>query len=1556
MIETRCNDTNGSAHIIHYVRLNTDTFFYIGQDWQGYGRDWEQWASHNIEAVDGFACRNDNNYNESSDSQRDGSSRFWWSTLVYNGQGDTNQYYETQSNISYYAQTSYKQSGRKYKEGFFTSLSNYYVINYKPVYDVLDAAKSFYNTILKNNEWLYTEASYNQALVALYLLAKCNPNNYDYSSDVAGAVAQCGADIKEALTQYAAINLVKKTATVHIASGVGSTITVTHNGTAVNDGDTIEYGETLSASASALDAYDQSTPVLAITGGTVSGSSTLVNEPDITFTTADLPLNTYTLTFDPNGGTLSGPASVTATYTEPLPAATQATRDGYRFQRYYYQVGSDPVTIYKNDFTANPASYNYKSDITVTAEWTPINYAITFVRGDCSLDQSAVTNFGSTYTIEDIKTLPTATAPVGYHFDGWTVASANAGDPNGWGTDKIAQNASVEGMWGNVTLTATYAPNTDTAYTVEYYEMGTDGAYPAAATRTESGSGTTGETATADTTAPTGFTFDSDNVNNVLSAPIAADGSTVLKVYLSRNRYTVTVVLGEGTSLNVPDGTQYYYGETVMLSAAPAPGYGGDITLTVNEATVSNPYSFTITGNTTVATGDIHLQVHVTFLNADGNILFEDDIVYGSTAEYPYDDPTVDATDEQGHSYFFTGWDKPFEDITVNTVFSAQYEILHDFSVYEYNAVGHWKACSICGRPDESTSEVHSITVVPETAGTCQTEGSAHDECSVCGYISDTYSTGLNANNHTDVVEVPAAAGNCCTEGHEAGTVCRACGAVVIGCASTGFDTSEAGHSYGAYETNGNGTHERICTREGCTADKPNHSVTEVCTADPATVATCSTKQECVYCRGEVGEYAPANHNGAMSSFTAKAATCTEPGNIAYYYCSACQNYYSDENGTVPLDPQTVFTPATGHDLDYAHPVWTWNESTSPFTAAVSFECRNTPAHDPVSFDATVTVVSSTASCGEAGSVTYKATYTYTVDDQTFTIEDTKTITTSALPHLWKEVNWVWNADYSAVTLNLVCERCNSTHALPDDDNAVEIEEIPVYPADCESNRVSVFAASATYEGYSFSTATDEITVPNSALGHSYAFVNWDWSEDLASASANFRCTREGCTHTTLVTDPETEIVTVREEDCEYDRVIQYKAEVSLALTLNAEPTTFTDLSAEFTVENTKTAHNWGEVTYDWNEDHTAVTATRICANYPEQHIETETVSATYAVVTAAQCESEGLGRYTSAAFENPAFSVQTFEVTLSQLGHEFTVENTADAYLKSAATCTDPAVYYKSCERCGAPSNSDDYIFTSGDPLGHEFVWTETTHPTCIDPGEESGECSRCHATATRPVDPLGHDFDESIEANVTVEEATCTGTGLQTVKCSRCDVTQETVIPALGHDWGEWIVITPPDYGVSGQDKRICARCGEIEYRTTVLTSDADKFVKFTTVAKMKYILDVGNGFEFANTNTFYWYSAKSLTFRIGIANNADYDSVTVYLNGSVLSPNADGSYTIPAHVGNDTVTVVPVSAAPSGNPGSSSGVCPYCGQTHANNLWGRIIALFHTILAFFRNIFRR
>ncbi len=51
-----------------------------------------------------------------------------------------------------------------------------------------------------------------------------------------------------------------------------------------------------------------------------------------------------------------------------------------------------------------------------------------------------------------------------------------------------------------------------------------------------------------------------------------------------------------------------------------------------------------------------------------------------------------------------------------------------------------------------------------------------------------------------------------------------------------------------------------------------------------------------------------------LKHFPSKAATCTEKGNIEYWYCSGCEKYYSDAAGTVKTSAAKVSTSKNDHD------------------------------------------------------------------------------------------------------------------------------------------------------------------------------------------------------------------------------------------------------------------------------------------------------------------------------------------------------------------------------------------------------------------------------------------------------------------------------------------------------------------------------------------------------------------------------------------------------------------------------------------------------------------
>ena len=89
---------------------------------------------------------------------------------------------------------------------------------------------------------------------------------------------------------------------------------------------------------------------------------------------------------------------------------------------------------------------------------------------------------------------------------------------------------------------------------------------------------------------------------------------------------------------------------------------------------------------------------------------------------------------------------------------------------------------------------------------------------------------------------------------------------------------------------------------------------------------------------------------------------------------------------------------------------------------------------------------------------------------------------------------------------------------------------------------------------------------------------------------------------------------------------------------------------------------------------------------------------------------------------------------------HSFTAEKAEEQYLKSAATCTEKAVYYKSCTACGLSSKgtADEATFFSGNALDHDWgAWTqnsdEKTHTRICKRDTSHTETENCHGgTAT--------------------------------------------------------------------------------------------------------------------------------------------------------------------------------------------------------------------------------
>ena len=130
--------------------------------------------------------------------------------------------------------------------------------------------------------------------------------------------------------------------------------------------------------------------------------------------------------------------------------------------------------------------------------------------------------------------------------------------------------------------------------------------------------------------------------------------------------------------------------------------------------------------------------------------------------------------------------------------------------------------------------------------------------------------------------------------------------------------TVNGGHTFGEWTSNGDGTHSRECTVDGC-----NGFETKECSGGKA---TCTEKAVCEYCGKAYGEPDPKNHTD-LKHIDAKAATKTAEGNIEYWYCGGCDKYYSGKDGIneikkadtvtakLPGDPKS---PRTGNASDLA--------------------------------------------------------------------------------------------------------------------------------------------------------------------------------------------------------------------------------------------------------------------------------------------------------------------------------------------------------------------------------------------------------------------------------------------------------------------------------------------------------------------------------------------------------------------------------------------------------------------------------------------------------------
>ena len=374
----------------------------------------------------------------------------------------------------------------------------------------------------------------------------------------------------------------------------------------------------------------------AISGGNVvsiDGDGKIVMPAGDVVVTLTYAPNSYTVTFNNNGGD-GDMANQTFAYDEEKAlTANGFTRTGYTFAGWNTATDGSGTTYGDGQSVKNLSA---SGTVTLYAQWNVETYNITY-----DLAGGTVSGNPATYTVESGVITLVNPAKIGYTFAGWT----------GTGLDGATMDVTIPaGSTGNRSYTATWTPNTDTEYTVYHYLQNLDGS-SYALYLTQPLTGTTGASVTPALQTPVGFTAPSAQ-----TVIISADGSTVVKYYYTRNSYQMTwnvdgvetkVDYAYGATIDKPaDPTKTGYAFNGWTPAVPATMPAENLTFTATWTTNEYTVTWDVDGATTTETYE-----------------------YGATIVKPAD-PV-----KEGHT--FAGWTPavPGTMPAENLIFTAQWTV-----------------------------------------------------------------------------------------------------------------------------------------------------------------------------------------------------------------------------------------------------------------------------------------------------------------------------------------------------------------------------------------------------------------------------------------------------------------------------------------------------------------------------------------------------------------------------------------------------------------------------------------------------------------------------------------------------------------------------------------------------------------------------------------------------------------------------------------------------------------------------------------------------------------
>ena len=572
---------------------------------------------------------------------------------------------------------------------------------------------------------------------------------------------------------------------------------------------------------------------------------------------AQWEINRYTITFDTAGGSEIAP--ITQDYGTNITAPANPTRKGYTFKGWDKEI---PETM--------PAE-----NITVKAQWEINQYTIAFDTNGGSEIATITQDYGTEITAPDNPTRE------GYTFIGWdrdipvTMPAENITLKARWkdsekptGEIKISEN-SWKAFLNNITfglffkdtqtVTITAADNSGETVTVEYLLSDKE------LTKAELD----------------GMTF------TAYTAPFGIDPD---------NEYIIYVRLTDNAG-----NTDYICSDGIVLDGTSPVITGIEDGKTYCEAqmvTITEKYVDTVTVNGTAVTLDENNSFTLAPADGEQKIVVTDKA--GNTAEM-----TVTVND--GHT--FGEW-------TSNGDGTHTRQCTADGcteGIETGNCVDEDKnhICDICGNiisNHEDANQDHVCDLCGKVISNHEDANKDHI-CDYCGKVFSNHEDadkdhicdlcGKTISNHEDA---------------DKDHICDHCGKVI----SNHEDASKdhvcelCGKTISNHE---DADKDHICDLCGKTIsnheDADNDHVCDYCgkviTNHIGGKATCKDKAVCEVCGKSYGKLDPNNHTD-LKHFPAKAATEDADGNIEYWYCSGCNKYYSDKDGTKEIKKADTVT------------------------------------------------------------------------------------------------------------------------------------------------------------------------------------------------------------------------------------------------------------------------------------------------------------------------------------------------------------------------------------------------------------------------------------------------------------------------------------------------------------------------------------------------------------------------------------------------------------------------------------------------------------------------